>query len=177
MKRIGKVSAVCLLLLIAIFWTFTLAYNVRAVPRDKRTFRTISMTAGVGATADQMFTVTGGSIEIVSLFGECTVNMAGSPGNMSIVLDATTTANDRDFSTVVSINALGDGDVVRFSSTINEGVPDITSAVAAGQTLSWFCSPGEIEQKTASTGSSGNIKWYMTYRRLANASRVVISSE
>lgn len=174
-KRMAKVSVVCLLLLMAVIWTVTVSYNARAVPRDKRIFRTISMTAGVGAQADQMFTVTGGPIEIVSLFGECTVDMSGSPGNLSIVLDATTTANDRDFSTVVGINALGDGDVVRFTNTIDEGITDITAAVAAGQTLSWFCSPGEIEQKTASTGA-GNIKWYMTYRRLTPASRVVESS-
>ncbi len=171
----AKVSAVFLLFLMTIFWTATVAYNVKAVPRDRRIFRTISMTSVVTATADQMFTVTGGPIEIVSLFGECTVDMASSPGNLSIVLDATTAANDRDFSTVVSINGLGDGDVVRCSNAIDEGVSDITAAMAAGQTLSWFCSPGEIEQKTASTGT-GNIKWYMTYRRLAPASRVVESS-
>lgn len=170
MKRIGKVSAVCLLLLIAIFWTATISYNVRAVPRDKRAFRTISMTSTLAGTTDQMFSVSGGRIEIVSMFGECTVE-AGSPGNTLLQLDATDSDQDREFSTTVNIDALDAGEVIRFSNAIDEGVLDLTGAVGAGQTLSWFCSPGEIELNTAA-GTTGTIVWYMTYRRLERAARV-----
>ena len=133
--------------------------------------RTVFMTSTLVGTTDQMFTVTGGRIEIVSLFGECTTD-AGSPGNTLIQLDATAgTDYDREFSTTVDIGALGEGDVVRFSNAMDEGVLDITVNVGAGQTLSWFCSPGEIELNTAS-GTTGAIVWYMSYRRLEPGSRV-----
>ena len=107
-KYMGKVSAVFLLFLMTIFWTATIAYNVRAVPRDIR---------------------------------------------------------DR----------LDTGAIVRFSNAIGEGVADFSKNIGAGQTLSWFCLPGEIELNT-NAGTSGSIVWYMTYRRLEPASRVVISS-
>ena len=118
--------------------------------------------------------MSGGWIEIVSLFGECTVE-AGAPGNTLIQLDATDSDQNRSFSTTVDIGALDAGDVIRFTNAIDIGALDLTAAVGAGQPLSWFCSPGEIELNTAS-GTTGAIVWYMTYRRLENAARVVESS-
>ncbi len=174
-KYMGKVSAVFLLFLMTIFWTATIAYNVRAVPRDKRIFRTISMTSTLAGTTDQLFTVTGGRIEIVSMFGECTL-AAGSPGNTLIQLDADAgTDYDLEFTTTVSWDSIDTGAIVRFTNAIGEGVADFSKNIGAGQTLSWFCLPGEIELNT-NAGTSGSIVWYMTYRRLEPASRVVISS-
>ncbi len=161
-----------MLFLMTIFWTATISYNVRAVPRDKRAFRTISMTSTLAGTRDQMFTVTGGRIEIVSLFGECTT-AAGSPGNTKIQVDATAgTDYDNDFSTTVNIDALGAGDVITFTNAVSEGVLTFVANQNAGQTLSWFCSPGEIELNTQTGGTTGTIVWYMTYRRLERAARV-----
>lgn len=173
-KYTAKVSAVCLLFLMGIFWTATISYNARAVPRDKRIFRSISMSTVFTAQADQMFTVTGGPIEIVSLFGHCTVDVASDPGNLIIQLDGTS-GDDLTFSTTASANALNVGDIIRFSNAMDNAVTDVTANVGAGQTLSWYCFPGEIEQFCASTGT-GNVTWYMTYRRLTPASRVVESS-
>lgn len=170
-KYMGKVSAVVLLFLMTIFWTATISYNVRAVPRDKRDVRSISMTSVFAGQTDQMFTVSGGSIEIVSLFGHCTVDVASDPGNLIIQLDGAS-GDDLTFSATASANALNAGDIVRFSNAMDNAVTDVTANVGAGQTLSWYCFPGEIEQFCASTGT-GNIVWYMSYRRLHPASRVV----
>lgn len=144
----------------------------QAIPRSSdEDVRTVNMTSTLAGTTDQMFTVTGGRIEIISLFGECTV-AAGTPGNTLIQLDATDSSDhDRAFSTIVDIGALGVGDVVRFSSAMDIGVLDITANRGAGQPLSWFCSPGEIELNTSS-GTTGAIVWYMSYRRLETNSRV-----
>ena len=60
----------------------------QAVPRGWDRVQVVKMTSTLAGTTDQMYTVTGGRIEIVSLFGECTVD-AGSPGNALIQLDAT----------------------------------------------------------------------------------------
>lgn len=142
-----------------------------AVPRGWDRIQVVKMTSTLAGTTDQMYTVTGGRIEIVSLFGECTT-AAGSPGNTLIQLDATAGSDyDREFSTTVNIDALGAGDVIRFTNAIDEGVLDLTANVGAGQTLSWFCSPGEIELNTAS-GTTGAIVWYLSYRALESGVKV-----
>lgn len=170
-KYMGKVSAVFLLFLMAIFWTVTISYNLRAVPRDRWTFRTLAMTSTLAGTSDDLFTVSGGRVEIVSFFGECTVS-AGTPGSTYIFIDATAGAEyDYNFSTSVSIDSLDGGDVIRFTNAIDQGVLGFTSNVGAGQTLSWFCPPGTIKLSTSS-GTAGTIIWYMTYRRLESGSRV-----
>jgi len=144
-----------------------------AVPRGyDNGVQFISMSTVMTAQTDQMFTVTGGPIEILSLFGQCTTAMGGDPGDMTILLDAAAGSDyDRHFSTDVTVNTLGAGDVIRFNSATDEGVLDITANVGAGGRLSWFCSPGEIEQYTSSTGT-GAITWYMCYRKLDRAARV-----
>ncbi len=170
-NNIGKVSVAALFF--ALLLSMALIQPVKAIPRGTAgDVRTISMSTAMTATTDQMFTVTGGPIEIVSLFGQCTTALAGSPGNMTIEIDgADGTDYDNDFSTTVTVDTLGEGDVVRFTNAIDEGVLDITANVNAGQTLSWFCSEGEIEQTLTSTGT-GAIKWYMSYRRLSPNSRI-----
>ena len=172
-KYTAKVSAICLLFLIAIFWTATLTYNVRAVPRAPRNpIRTVTMDSLLNPATDDMFTVTGGRIEIVSLFGECTTSI-GTVGTTDIYLDATAgAAYDRDFCTAVNIDALVAGGIVTFTNAVSEGVLTFATKEGAGQTLSWFCSPGVIILDPTTAGSTGAITWYMSYRRLENASRV-----
>jgi len=147
-----------------------------AIPRSyDQDVQTIVMTSTLAGTTDQMFTVAGGRIEVISLFGECTT-AAGSPGDTLIQLDATAGSDyDREYSTTVNIDALGAGDVVRFTNAIDEGVLDLTANVGAGQTLSWFVSPGEIELNTAA-GTTGAIVWYMSFRPLEPGVTVVVGS-
>jgi len=164
-KNAGKITVAVLILIACMI----VAYAVTPAFAIKRSYDqdvlTIKMTSTLAGTTDQMFTVAGGRIEIVSLFGECTT-AAGTPGNTLIQLDATDGSDyDREFSTTVDIGALGAGDVIRFSNAIDEGVLDITANTGAGQTLSWFCSPGEIELNTTS-GTTGAIVWYMSYRKI-----------
>lgn len=129
------------------------------------TFRTVTMASVMTATSDNMFDVAGGAIEIVSLFGQCTTNM-GTPGKLTIEYNADAgTDYDGDFTTTVDINAVGAGDIVRFTGVVDEGVPTLTANVGAGEPLSWFCPEGMIEQTTGQTGT-GAFKWYMTYRAL-----------
>jgi hypothetical protein len=91
---------------------------------------------------------------------------------MVIEMDATAgAAYDSDFSTTVNVDALGEGDVVKFSNATDEGVLSIAANTAAGQTLSWFAPAGTIEQTLSSTGT-GAVKWYLTYRKLDSAATV-----
>jgi hypothetical protein len=163
-----------ILIMVALI-VLALCLHTEAVPRGfDNGVQFLSMTSTLAGTTDQLFTITGGRIEIVSFFGECTVD-AGDPCDTLIQLDATAGSDyDREFSTTVDISALGAGDVIRFSNAMDEGVLDITANVGAGQTLSWFVSPGEIELNTGS-GTTGAIVWYMSYRRLERSSRVSVS--
>lgn len=170
MKKTLIVLAVCTLVTICLLPLIRPSHAVvRAYDQD---VRTVVKTSTLAGTTDQLYTVTGGRIEVVSLFGECTT-AAGSPGNTLIQLDATDgTDYDREYTTTVNIDALGAGDVVHISNAIDEGVIDITANVGAGQTLSWFVSPGEIELNTAA-GTTGAIVWYMSYRKLEAGAKVV----
>ena len=163
-KNMGKITVAVLFLMACMI----IAYTIIPAFAIKRSYDqdvlTISMTSTLAGTTDQLFTVAGGRIEIISFFGECTTE-AGNPGDTLIQLDATDPNQDREYSTTVNIDALGEGDVIRFSNAIDEGVLDLTANVGAGQTLSWFCSPGEIELNTAAS-TTGAIVWYMSYRNL-----------
>ena len=167
-------SVLYILALLAAICIFQIILPVHAVVRSfDNDVRTVFMTSVMTDANDQLFTVTGGRVEIISFFGECTTVISSSPGDLTINLDAAAGANyDRDFSTTVTIDSLGVGDIVRFSNAMDEGVLDLTANVGAGQTLSWFCPEGMIEQTLAEAGT-GTIIWYMSYRRLDRAARVI----
>jgi hypothetical protein len=147
--------------------------NVDAVPRaPDNAVRTVTTSTVMTAQLDAMFTVSGGPIEIVSLFGQCTTLIASAPGNMTIVVDADDgTDYDNTFSVAVDIDTLGAGDVVTFTDAISVGAGTFVANQNAGQNLSWFCPEGVITQSNASTGT-GAIEWFMSYRRLVPAARV-----
>ena len=169
-KYAGKIS-IALMVLIIVF-VMVLWNPVHAVPRaPDNAVRTATVDSLFTVDPAQMFTVSGGPIEIVSLFGECTTAI-GTVGATVIQLDATAGSDyDRTFSTAVDIDALAVGDLVRFTNAIDEGVLNIDANVGAGQTLSWMCSAGEIELNPTTT-STGAVTWYMSYRRIVPAARV-----
>lgn len=135
--------------------------------------RVITKSSVMTGTTDDLFDVQGGAIEIISFAGQVTTAMAGNPGDMSIEYDADAgAAYDGDFSTSVTVDTAGEGDWLRFSNAIDEGVLDLTANVGAGQSLHWFCPEGMIEQTLTSTGT-GAVKWYMIYRILDPGTRVV----
>lgn len=170
MKNLGKVSVVVLVVLLL---AISFVRPVSAIPRGTAgDVRTISMSTVMTATTDQMFTVSGGPIEIVSLFGQCTTLMASNPGDMKINIDATDgTDYDNDFTTAVTIDTVGAGDVITFTNAVSVSVLTFVANQNASQTLSWFCPEGEIEQTLTNTGT-GAVEWFLSYRRLTPRSRI-----
>ena len=139
------------------------ALGTKTTDTDYWQERTIKATTAFTASEDIMYTVAGGAIRITSLFGKCTTVAAGSPGTMTIEVDATAgAAYDSDLSTTVNVDALAEGSTICFTNAISEGVLILTAAVGAGQPLSWFADAGNIEQTLSSTGT-GAVVWYMTY--------------
>jgi hypothetical protein len=141
-------------------------------PIAGQTYVISSASAVVTSASVQLFAVAGGHIEIISMFGECTVDMAGGPTNLSLILDATTGDYDADFTTAVNIDAVNKGDIIQFAAvTAGEAVLVETTGVNAGLPVSWFATIGDIEQLTSSTGT-GAITWHMTYRILTAGTTV-----
>ena len=128
---------------------------------------TRKMTSDFLASTDQMYTVAGGAIEIISLFGQITVVVASTPGDMAIQIDATagTAEYDAIFAPAITISDGLLGDVIVFTDTIDSSTLTATANKNAGQNLSWFCPAGEIELTLTNTGT-GNVLWYMSFRPL-----------
>ena len=166
-KNAGKITVGVLILMACM----VIAYVITPAFATKRSYdqdvQTISMSSVMTDAADQMFTVSGGAIEIISMFGQVTTIIASSPGNISIILDSAVDPNyDADFSIVVALANDSLGDVITFGAITNsENAGILTANENASYPLSWFCPVGEIEQKLSSTGT-GAIKWYMSYRKL-----------
>jgi len=128
-----------------------------------KTYTAVSSTT-FAASPDTMFTVAGGRILITGLFAELAADAAGSPGTLQVSNNATAGAAwDRTFTTAVNVDSWAQGDLLRFTNAIDQGVIDLTANMGAGQTLSWMASPGVIEQLLSSTGTGGPIAWYMTF--------------
>jgi len=170
-KHTGKIAIAALLIIACMVIVYVVSPAFAVVRSYDQDVQTISMDSVLSGATDDMFTVTGGRIEIVSLFGECTTSI-GTVGVTDIYLDATAgAAYDRDFCTAVDIDALVAGGIVTFTNAVSEGVLTFVGKQGAGQTLSWFCSPGVIILDPATT-STGKITWYMSYRKLEAAAVV-----
>jgi hypothetical protein len=129
-----------------------------------KTYVRSSATLVSGAT-DNIFTIAGGRIEILSLFGECITNI-GTVGATDIFVDATAGADyDADFCTAVDIDALAAGDTITFTNAVSEGVLTFVANQGAGQPLSWYC-PAGILILDPTTTDTGAITWWMTFRPL-----------
>ncbi len=167
-KNAGKITLAVLLLVVCMMIVYALTPAFAVVRSYDQDVRTISMTSVMTAGTDQMFTVSGGAIEIVSMFGQVTTIIASSPGNVSIEFDSAVDPNyDAGFSIAVALANGSLGDVVTFGAITNsENAGILTANENASFPLSWFCPVGEIEQKLSGVGT-GAIKWYMSYRRLA----------
>ena len=175
-KNAGQITIAVLLFIVCMLIAYALTPAFAVVRSYDQDVQTLTMSTVITGQADQMFTVTGGPIEIVSMFGQVTTIIAGTPGNISIILDSSVDPNyDGDFSIIVALADGLLGDVITFGAITNgENQGDATANVNAGYPLSWFCPVGEIEQKLSGTGA-GAIKWYMSYRKLSSASLVKVS--
>ena len=167
----GKITVAVLFLMACMIILYVITPAFAVVRSYNQDVRTVKMNSVFTGATDDMFTVSGGRIEIISLFGECTTNI-GTVGATKIWIDATDgTDYDNDFCTSVDIDALGAGDVITFTNAVSEGVLTFVANQNAGQTLSWFCPPGVILLDPTNT-STGAIIWYMSYRKLEAAAVV-----
>lgn len=113
-------------------------------------------------TTEDLFSVSGGSIEITGFFGMVTTDI-GTAGNLIIELDHADDDYDADFTVLVDVDAVDQGDIMLWK-VIAAGVStmEVTAQVNSSFVISWFCPAGMIEQTTGS-GTTGAITWYMKF--------------
>ncbi|MHC4867689.1 MAG: hypothetical protein ACYTEX_26765, partial [Planctomycetota bacterium] len=124
---------------------------------------------GAVADSDDLFTVANGSILIKSLVGVVTTQIGASQTRIKIIIDSTSTTDDRDFSTAVDLTGDTVGTIYVFSAA-NPAVltPLSTGATGGGNPqYKWYCPAGVIEQANSDDLDDGAITWYLTYVPLA----------
>ncbi|KKM77536.1 hypothetical protein LCGC14_1368970, partial [marine sediment metagenome] len=138
------------------------------------TEKTVVKTDGT-ADSDSLFTVAGGNILIKSLVGVVTVVIGATAVRLKIVINSTSTNDDRDFSTQVDLVDDAVGTIYTFTNA-NPAVltPLSTGSVGGGNPQApWFCVAGVIETVNADDAESGTIEWYLTYVPLETGVTVV----
>ena len=119
-KNAGKITIAVLLLMASMIIAYVITPAFAVVRSYNQDVQAISMTTVMTGSNDDMFTVTGGPIEVISLFGQVTTILAGASGNLSIVLDSAVDANyDADFTVVIDAANGRLGDVFTFGALVN----------------------------------------------------------
>mgnify|MGYP001560620145 CR=1 FL=1 len=124
---------------------------------------------------DDLFTITGGPI-MVSEFVGIVTTIIGGASNCHIDLTVTEPAADVALSTNVAI----DSDAAGTSYTFTTADPAVLTPTTAGALeaiprIAWLCPIGTIKAH-CSAARTGNIKWYITYEKLSQYSKVVAAA-
>ena len=109
------------------------------------------------------------------MVGLVTTNINADGGSLKLWCDATTEAQDTDFSTAVAV----DGDAAGTRWFFSNACPSVlTPAEAAGgggtsMMEDWFCPIGTIEQTNTDVDCTGVIVWYMMWTCLTDGTSVI----
>ncbi len=131
-------------------------------------------TASVDEVTADLFTVAGGAIQILQLYGHVDVVIGAAVTTCKIWVDSTAGAeSDYDFSTAVAITDDAVGTLYVFSVANPAVLTPITGGTANGAgnvQLPWYCPIGVVEQEMSADpgGAAGDhITWTMVWRPLA----------
>ena len=142
------------------------------------TLRTLVKTDGAVLNGnDDLFTITGGSIHVVSIIGTVTT-IIGGVANGTLQAGVTTPAADVAMSTTVAINSDAVGTTYHFTGPTGVLTPTTAGAFIfdyASATITpsqWIVPIGNINF-LGSAAQSGVIEWVLTYYMTSNATVVV----
>lgn len=129
-----------------------------------------------GSVAD-IFTITGGPIEVISLVGEVTTVVSNNPCDMKLIMDPTAGA-DTDMCLVLDIDNFVVNTWIHLDGTIGnaavEGVPGTALPLGVGMDIPLILPPGTIDMNLANSDpGTGAITWYMRYKPLKTGVAVV----
>ena len=147
------------------------------------TIRTAVKTgATMTSTADPIFTVAGGPVQIISIVGRVTTVSASQANDLKLQAAVTDPAGDTDMSTAVETNADAVGTIYHFV-----GPTAILTPVTAGAAIldygsvtvtpsQWIMSPGDIEAIGAQATHTGNVEWSCAYFPLSPSATLVAAA-
>lgn len=130
-----------------------------------------------GGSVANIFTITGGPIEVVALAGEITTAVSANACNLKMIMDPTAGA-DTDMCAVLDINGFVVNSWIHLDGTIAnaavQGVPGTALPLGVGMDVPLILPPGTIDMNLANSDpTTGAITWYMRYKPLKTGVTVV----
>lgn len=134
-------------------------------------------TANLPQTAQgDLFTISGGAIQLLSIIGEVTTVIQTQANNTKLVHNPTGTGADVDLCAVLDITADAVGTVYSITGTLATAMKSTSLwLVAPADNIPWpglILLPGTIALNCAAS-NSGQVKWIIMYKKLETASAVV----
>lgn len=112
-------------------------------------------------TTTAYFTVTGGKVLILGIYGEVTTNIQAAANSVKLISNPTTGA-DVDLCAALDINGKAAGTMLNITGTLSDALVATTSGGMKGQAAGVVVAAGTIDlNATAST--TGATKWAIQY--------------
>lgn len=126
--------------------------------------------AATGGTVADIFTITGGPIEVLALCGEVTTAISNNACNMKLVADPTNGA-DTDMCAVLDIADFAQYSWIYIDGTIAnaavQAVPGTALPLGIGMDIPLILPPGTVDMNLANSNpTTGAITWYLRYKPL-----------
>lgn len=130
-----------------------------------------------GGSVANIFTITGGPIELIALVGEIVEAVSADPCNLKLVMDPTDGA-DTDMCAVVDIDGFVVHSWVYLDGTIAnpavQAIPGTALPLGIGMDIPLVLPPGTIDMNLSNSDpSTGQIVWYLRYKPLKTGVTVV----
>jgi len=123
-----------------------------------------------GGSVANIFTITGGPIEVTALIGEVTTAVSANACAMKLIMDPTAGA-DTDMCAAIDINGFAINGWIYFDGTIANAavlaIPGTALPLGIGMDVPLILLPGTVDMNLANSNTTtGAITWYMRYKPL-----------
>ena len=123
-----------------------------------------------GGSVANIFTITGGPIEVISLIGEVTTAVSAHACAMKLIMDPTAGA-DTDMCATIDINGFVINSWISLDGTIAsaavQAIPGTALPLGIGMDIPLILPPGTIDMNLANNNpTTGAITWYLRYKPL-----------
>lgn len=130
-----------------------------------------------GGSVANIFTITGGPIEVVALVGEVTTAVSANPCAMKLIMDPTAGA-DTDMCATVDIDGFVINSWISLDGTILnaavQAIPGAALPLGIGMDIPLILPPGTIDMNLANNNpTTGAITWYLRYKPLVTGITVI----
>ena len=122
--------------------------------------------------AGNIFTVTGGPIQITQIIGIVTTVVQTQANNTKLQFTDTASSTTTDLCAVLNISAAAVGTSFHIDGTFADAMIASAGGTSVGQTGSIVVQPGILKLNCAAS-NTGQVAWYLRYKPLSTSSTVV----